>query len=964
MNRRAHSPRAVRRLACLALGACLGLTALVPAAQAEPLPVGSPHHFEIEAGSFHITPSTAQAAAHEDLTTEFDFAHSANERTFNDVRNVVVDLPAGFMGNNTAVPTCTDAQLLGQAGKQGWLSQCPIASQIGQISLYVSLGAGNGLLQATVPLYNMEVTSFGIAAELGFKTLILTQTMPVTVRPGDSGLRVSTPDILQAGEAHHVKAVVWGVPAAHEHDVQRGQVCGLLGELPPHCVNEYGGPQEARIPVKPFLSNPTSCGSFTAHMEAYSWEEPENVSEAETEVGPIEECERVPFEPSVEVKTTTEAAESPTGLNFTLNVPQSWENPYSLSTANLKGATVTLPEGFGLNPSAGSGLGYCTEAQFEAEESDSLPGENCPEDSKIGAVRVHTPVLTEEAQGAVYIAKPFDNPFHSLLALYLVARIPSRGIVVKVAGQVHADPVTGQLTTTFDENPQQPFDKFILSFRQGATSPLATPPACGNFTALADLTPWSAPLEPRSLSAELAVLRGVHGGPCPTGGLPPFHPGLLAGTINNAAGTYSPFYIRLSRQDGEQEITHFSIKLPPGVVGKLAGVQQCSDAQVAQAKSREHEQGGAEEEASPSCPAGSEVGRTLVEAGVGNTLAQAPGHVYLAGPYHGSSLSVVAITDAKVGPFDLGTVVVREALKVNPETGEVFVDATGSDPLPHIVDGIPTHLRNVRIYMDRPEFVLNPTSCEPTSTASTVLGSGLNFASEADDQPITVTSPFQAADCAALPFAPKLSLKLLGGTRRAAHPALKATLHMNGIGEAAISRAQVTLPKSEFLDQGHLNNICTRVQFKEGGGNGEKCPPASIYGFARARTPILSEPLEGPVFLRSSEHKLPDLVAALHGSEINIDLVGRIDSLHGQIRNTFEAVPDAPVNSFTLEMQGGSKGLLVNSTSLCQGTHRAIVNFDAHNGKVSDTTPAVGARCPKPHKHKGKHKHKRARRHR
>jgi hypothetical protein len=256
--------------------------------------------------------------------------------------------------------------------------------------------------------------------------------------------------------------------------------------------------------------------------------------------------------------------------------------------------------------------------------------------------------------------------------------------------------------------------------------------------------------------------------------------------------------------------------------------------------------------------------------------------------------------------------------------------------------------------MDKPEFVLNPTSCEPTSTASTVLGSGLNFASEADDQPLTVTSPFQAADCAALPFAPKLSLKLLGGTRRAAHPKLKATLRMNGIGEAAVARAQVTLPKSEFLDQGHLNNICTRVQFKEGAGNGEKCPPASIYGFARARTPILSEPLEGPVFLRSSEHKLPDLVAALHNAQVDIALDGRIDSVNkGQIRNTFEAVPDAPVSKFVLEMQGGKKGLLVNSTSLCQGTHRAISEFTGQNGKTYDTKPALQASCGKKGK-KGK----------
>ncbi len=336
-------------------------------------------------------------------------------------------------------------------------------------------------------------------------------------------------------------------------------------------------------------------------------------------------------------------------------------------------------------------------------------------------------------------------------------------------------------------------------------------------------------------------------------------------------------------------------------------------------------------------------------------LAYAPGKLYLAGPYHGSNISLVSITAAKVGPFDLGTVVVRFALKINPETAEVFVDATGSDPLPHIVDGIPTHLRQIRIYMNRPEFVLNPTSCEPTSTASTVLGSGKDFASEADDQPITVTSPFQAADCAALPFKPKLKLSLRGKTNRGGTPAFRAELTQRP-GEASVGRAQVTLPHSEFLANAHIRTICTRVQFNAGGGNGEQCPAGSVYGHARAITPILSEALQGPVYLRSSEHKLPDLVAALHGAEINVDLVGRIDSVNnGQIRNTFETVPDAPVSKFVLSMDGGNKGLLENSTNLCATPHHATAAFTGHNGKVENFKPLLGVKCGKKGKH-GKHK--------
>jgi hypothetical protein len=312
-----------------------------------------------------------------------------------------------------------------------------------------------------------------------------------------------------------------------------------------------------------------------------------------------------------------------------------------------------------------------------------------------------------------------------------------------------------------------------------------------------------------------------------------------------------------------------------------------------------------------------------------------------------------------VGPFDVGTVVIRQALRIDPETAEVFIDATSSDAIPHIVQGIPVHARDIRAYVDRPNFILNPTSCTRTSTASTALGSGLDFASPVDDNPITVTSPFQAADCAALSFDPKLRLQLLGGTKRGAHPRFQATLHMRGFGEAAIKRAQVTLPHSEFLENAHIKTICTRVQFKAGAGNGTQCPAGSVYGYAKAVTPILSEPFSGPVFLRSSEHQLPDLVAALHTSTgIDFNLVGRIDSVKGGgIRNTFEAAPDAPVSSFTLTMRGGKKGLLVNSTDLCKGSHRADVSFDAHNGKQKDFRPELKAKCGG----KSKKKPKRAR---
>jgi hypothetical protein len=874
------------------------------------------------------------------------------------VKDLITTLPAGLVGDPNATPARCTLQELDKNHQSG---ECPPGSMIG--NLEVEFGDNYPTLRE--PVYNM-VPPHGVVAQFGAHFIIPNAIIDVSLHPGgDYGVTATVTNSPAIVPVIRTKLTIFGIPPNGEGEQRRA-----------------------------LLTMPTACtGPLTSALSADSYADPGHFAGAESlsrnaagEPAGLTGCSNLRFPPRIDVSPDLSDASSSSGLSVGVNVSQqAAQNPEGLVESNLREATVTLPEGLTLNPSGADGLEGCSEQlagftgfvefnpQFEPgvktptftpQMPEPLqPGTNfCPNSSKVATARIVSPLLPNPLEGDVYLATPYRNPFGSLLALYLIAEDPVSGALIKLPGEVTLDPASGRLVSTFKQTPDLPFEDLTLHFFGGNRAPLVTPALCGEYTTQALFTPWdgNGALDTSSI---FDITSGQNGGPCPPGGAPAFHPNLTAGTRSNAAGHYSPLDLELSRGDSEQEFTHFSLKLPPGLSGKLAGIPLCPDAQIAAAKARTGPHGGQEEQESPSCPAASEIGHTLVGAGVGSVLVWVPGQLYLAGPYHGSALSVVSITNAKAGPFDLGTVVVREALKVNPETAEVFVDATGSDPLPHIIAGIPTHLRKILIYLNRPEFTLNPTSCEPMSIASTVLGSGADFTTEADDQPVTVTSPFQAADCAALPFHPKLSLKLLGATKRTAHPRLKATLHMNGIGEAAISRAQVTLPKSEFLDQGHLNNICTRVQFKEGNGNGEKCPPASIYGHARARTPLLAEPLEGPVFLRSSEHQLPDLVAALHGQEINIDLVGRIDSLHGQIRNTFEAVPDAPVESFTLEMQGGAKGLLVNSTSLCRGTHRAIVNFDAHNGKVSDTTPALGAKCSA-HRHKGKHRHGRGRRHR
>jgi hypothetical protein len=886
--------------------------------------------------------AATQAGSHPfAVTTKIDFSTKPGPKAGEvlpdgSIKDLTVALPPGLIGDRAAVPFCSTADFLKVTNG---ISDCPDNTAVGVLSVG-EVGKSTGDLG---PAFNLAPPP-GVAAKIGFVVLQVPVALLIRVSPiYPHNLIASLQNTADVEPIGGSTLTIWGNPAAPVHDPQRG-----------HCL---AGASDCSVDteVKPFLTMPRACtGPLLTTYSATSWEEPAGTPISGASASPLitNGCGKLPFGPTITAKPTTLAAQSPTGLDFSLDVKdQGLQSPDGLASSDVKKAVVTLPEGFSVNPSIAEGLEVCTRAQLAGESAFSAPGAGCPNASKIGTVEVETPLLDENVNGSLFQAPQDDpttttpgaeNPFDTLVALYLVIKNPTLGIFVTQPIEVQPDPVTGRLTTVADNIPQLPFSHFRLHFREGTRSPLASPPGCGTYNAQATLTPWSGN-PPLTTDSAFQIITGPGGGACPSGGVPPLHPVLEAGTLNNAAGRYSPFNLRLSRTDGEQEFTHFSIKLPPGLLGKLAGIPFCPDAAIAAAKTRTANA----ELASPSCPKASEVGRTLVGAGVGPSLAYAPGKVYLAGPYHGSALSIAAITAAKVGPFELGTVVVREALKVNPETAEVFIDATGSDPIPHILKGIPVHARDIRVYVDRPDFVLNPTSCKPTSTASTVLGSGLNFGSSADDQPVTVTSPFQAADCASLGFGPKLALSLTGGTKRGDNPAFKAVLTARP-GDANIARAQVTLPHSEFLDQAHIKTICTRVQFNSGPFPGANCPAGSIYGYAKAITPLLDEPVQGPVFLRSSSHPLPDLVAALHSGRIDVNLVGRIDSVKGgQIRNTFELVPDAPVKSFTLTMRGAKKGLLVNSTNLCKSTNRALADFSGQNGKKRVFRPVMAVRCGK-----------------
>jgi hypothetical protein len=862
-------------------------------------------------------------------------------------RNLRFPLPAGLVGNAKVMPQCPMAIFL-VVNPDTAVNECADSTALGVASVTIVPEGHGGLSRVAVPVFNLP-PALGEPARLGIMVLGTPVVIDTEVNP-DNHYRItaSVRNVSQVAKFFASTVVLWGTPGDPRHDSSRGWNCAYY-------VPQGPCQRPANLGEEAFFRQPVSCAGpleFGAEIEPWNVSLGTVVDKEVSTSAPMIGCNQVPFNPEVQGSATSKLASNPSGFDFRLDMPNSGLlDKDAIAEGQAKKVEVILPEGMTINPSQGNGLVGCSPADLARETSSSKPGDGCPQASKVGEVQISTPLLSEEARGSLYVASPYDNPFDSLLALYMVARIPERGILIMQAGVVKPDLATGQLVTVFDDLPQLPFTSFKLHFREGGRAPLVTPPACGDYDIVTRFTPWSAadpnnptPSEIVTRTSSFKVERGVDGGACPDGGKPPFHPGLEAGTINNSAKSYSPFNVRLTREDGEQEFTNFSVKLPPGLTGKLAGIDKCSDVAIAAAKGRTGPNGGLEEIQSPSCPANSQVGRTLVGAGVGATLTYVPGKIYLAGPFNGAPLSFVSITPARVGPFDLGNVVLRLAVRINPETAEVFVDPTGSDPIPHIIQGIPVHARDIRAYVDRPEFTLNPTSCEPTSTASTVLGSGLDFGSASDDQPVTVTSPFQAADCASLGFKPQLKLQLLGGTKRGDTPRLKAVLTPRK-GDANIGRAQVTLPHSAFLEQAHIRTVCTRVQFNAGGGNGEQCPKGSVYGKAKAITPLLDDPAVGKVYLRSSDNELPDLVAALRSGGIAFNLVGRIDSLNGRIRNTFDAPPDVPVTKFTLEMQGGQKGLIVNSTNICKGKHHAIATLKGQNGRRHEFKPVVKAKC-------------------
>jgi hypothetical protein len=914
----------------------------------------APAQADFGISSFEVTP-VAEGGAPDTLAGSHPYALTTriavNQAgggpfTEGDLRDLRIEMPAGLIENPDALPKCTQAQFHTPRSSPFETSlsgeSCPGYTQVGVVTLHSSYGGGEA---RTFGVFNLSPAP-GVPSQLGFAPYGVPVTLSSQIRDtqGEYGLNLETRNFPQLFDLSEMELTIWGVPWGVRHNGQRGN---CLNEAEP----QFGwgkcsvGPPVAAVP-QAYLSLPTSCGAplaFTASADSWQGTGPVSVIH---EAPALEGCETLTFDPRPVGQLADRRTSSPSGYEFDLdNDNEALTIPSFRVSSQVRTAVVTLPEGLTINPSLGAGLGYCTPPQYAAEAAFSPPGAGCPNDSKIGDFTVQSPLFDETIEGGIFLAEPDDratstpgaeNPFDSLLAIYLVAKLPQRGIVIKVAGKVEPDHQSGGLTATFDELPQLPYTHLKVHFREGQRAPFVSPSTCGPAVTHTRLTPWLGDLAPVDAEFESLVEAGIGGGPCPSG-TPPFTPGAKGGTLNSQAGAYSPLYLRLTRDDSEQEITSYSAAFPPGLLGKIAGIPYCPEADIEAAKRRT----GTEELEHPSCPAASEIGHTIAGYGVGSALTYAPGKLYLAGPYHGSAFSTVAIDSAIVGPFDLGVVVVRSAIVVNPKNAQVSIDPVGSDPIPHIIDGIPIHLRDIRVYISRPQLTLNPTSCEPFSLGSTLTGSAPPFADPRSAE-ATASAHFQAFDCGSLGFAPKLSFRVHGSKRRQ-YPRLTTTVTARP-GDANIGAATVALPHAEYLAQEHIVTTCALRQF-----TAEACPPGSIYGRATVSTPLLSEPMSGPVYLRTSSNggSLPDLVVDLHGDGIRIVLDGAIESPNGGLGAHFEGLPDAPFTTFSLTLYGRKRGLLQNSVDLCASPQRGTVRLTGQNNQVEAFKPKLQAGCPK-----------------
>jgi hypothetical protein len=807
-------------------------------------------------------------------------------------RDVVVHVPPGFVGNPTATPLrCTAAQLA-TFFTQTTTPTCPLESQIGLVQL-------NG--SDIVPLFNV-VPPVGSPAEFGFSYQTIGITLLAKVRPSDNGIDIITRKSPSSVPIPKFDVTLWGVPGDPSHNPLRGGVCLNSG------LGNDGRDCSIDTPRVPFLRTPTSCPGTPLlwSIDMTTYQHPDTLFHNATQTPAIEGCQYNPFDPSLSLVPSTLAPHAASGVDATVSLRQDY-GPDGIAPADLRRISVTLPQGLTINPSSADGLQACTDAELNLRQDGVA---TCPDASKLGTVTLHTPLLDHPVTGNVFLrTQASDDPLTgNMFRMAIEIRSDDDGIDIKLPGSIIPNPNrgtldSGQVTTVFDDLPQLPFDSMTLHFKTGPRAPLATPSTCGVKTTNVELTSWGDKVVDTSSSF---VTSGCNA--------PRFAPTFRAGVENPVAGGSSPMHVSFGRTDDDEEFSTVTINTPKGLLARVKDAQQCSN-DAANAGT---------------CPDGSLIGHATVAAGVGsNPFYVTNGRVYLTTPYRRAPYGLAVVVDAIAGPFDLGKVVVRQAIHVDPRTAALSVV---SDPFPTNVKGVVLHVRQVRVAIDKPHFMVSPTNCSKQEIGGT--------ATSVDGATAALASRFQVGSCKSLRFTPKLSLSVggTGHTRRGNSTPFRAVLTQKP-GQSNLKSVKVSLPQTLAALLPVVNRACTLAQYQSG-----RCRQAEA-GSAVAKTPLLKDPLKGGAFfVRHPGRPLPDLMVALRG-DIDIDLVGRVTIPGGtRLATNFDTIPDAPVSKFTLNIVAGSHGPLGVSANLCSRRGKrstADVTMRGQNGDVLTSHPRL-----------------------
>lgn len=936
----------------------------------------SPEHY-----GFRDEPYTyTQAGGHPDgLTFTVEFAHEevpiAGGKTgpvpTRDPKDIASLLPPGLLGNPTAVKRCPLALALSD-------EPCRADSQVGFAVIYLAHGEGR-----VAPVMDV-VPEAGQSAEFVIQTtdkvhFVLTAHLVHT--PGGYGVVVDSngiPDL----QIYKVEVTLWGVPASPSHDAERGLACLRLPPLPSgqgvsswSCGDKNGNTQKlegyglepSSEPEAPFLIMPTDCtvGPEAANVRADSWEEPASYEdgrlasggyvEAQSPMPAVTGCSLVQFVAGtgIELKPDTREADEPVGPEVVLSVPQP-QDPVQPAASQLRETKVTLPEGMSVSSGIVDGIQACEahgphgidiptgknavgeplnpgelgegEAIGANGEPQLAPG-HCPQASVVGEAEAVTPLLANPVKGSVYLAKPEcggagepacteeDAADGKLYKLYLElggeGEYGNAGIDFKVPFEVEANPATGQLTSVVQNIMQAPVSQVRIKLNGGPRASLDNPAQCGPAVTSADFNPWSAPgpspeglLSTGTPDAVVSSWFPVEGCSDPV----PFDPGFVAGTVTPNAGKFSSFTLNIARADREQFVKGVQVHTPPGLLGVLASVQLCGEAQAND----------------PSlygeCPAASKIGTTRVATGAGSHPFEVEGSIYLTGPYEGAPFGLSVVTHAVAGPFNLGLIVVRARIVVDPtdSTLTVSTDETGPYALPQIVFGVPLRLKRITVDIARPGFMFNPTNCAAQQITANLSGNQNTVAH--------LSSPFAVGNCTSLKFEPRFTVSTSAHTSRKLGASLDAKLSYppGAMGkDANVAAVKVSLPKQlpSFLPT--LQKACPAAVFT---GNPANCPAGSIVGIARATTPLLPVGLSGPVyFVSHGGEEFPNLIIVLEGDNVRVDLVGDtfISEKTSITSSTFKTIPDVPVNTFELYLPQGANHALAANTSLCKAASKA-----------------------------------------